>query len=132
MLAANDMMKFFKRVFLTLLALGVLAVIGLLILAWRAKPLPTTPEALATLSEPERTSVNNVCSLAGIAPESLRHIGGYEGGIFNHALNKHAVVIRNGHVIALCLRGSTFTAVPDLGDLSALEALDLRGSGLTQ
>ena len=117
---------------LSLAGLALLVVAVLLYFALNAEPLPTTAEALATLPDTERSALTQICQLAKVEPTSLRHIASYEGDIFNHELNHRSLVVRDGHLVALCLRSATFSAVPQFSGLSALEALDLRSSGLTQ
>lgn len=117
---------------LSLLGLGLLVAGLLFFLALRAEPLPTTIEALATVPDSERKALESICGLAGIEAASIRNIASYEGGIFDHDLNRQSLVVRNGHIIALCLRKTPFTGSPDFTALVALEALDLRGGNLAE
>lgn len=117
---------------LGLAALGLLAAAALLFLALTAEPLPTSAEALATIPEAEREALGRVCGLAGVEPASLRNIAGYDTSIFDHELNRRSFVVRDGRLVALCLRETPFSGLPNFGGLGALEALDLRGDGLTQ
>lgn len=126
------MKKFLKIGCLSVIGLGVLLVAGLLFLAWNAKPLPGTAEALATVPESERAALQQITKLAGIESTSLRHIGGYGGTLFDDARNRNSLVIREGHIVALCMRGAAFASLPDPGGLTALEALDWSESSLTQ
>jgi len=126
------MRKVFIPGCLGLLALGAMIVAGLLFLAWRATPLPTTAEALATLPDYERVALKKVCSLAGIEDEALRNIGTFEGDIFSRDVNRHSVVIHEGHVIGLCLRNVDFNETPDCSALTRLEVLNLSSNRLTR
>lgn len=115
---------------LGLLGLGILVTAILLILAWTAKPLPTTAEALASLPAVERSALEGVCHAAGIEASSLRHIGGWFGEIFEDQRNATSFVVREGRLVALCLRGVSFSTTPDFRDCTALQALSLKSSTL--
>ncbi len=120
------------------LLLGVLAVVGgliglLLFLAWRAPPVPTLEEALASLPEGERTALDGICSAAGVRihkDPQLRLIFDASGHLFSDGRNATAVVIENGHVLGLSLNGVNVPATIDWSGLPALQALSLRNSGL--
>lgn len=51
-------------------------------------------------------------------------LGAEDGNIFDHELNQRSIVIRDGHIVALCLRKTPFSGTPDFAGFAALEALD--------
>lgn len=126
------MKNVFKIGCLCLLGLGGLLIVALLFLAWRAEPLLSTTEALATVPEAERAALQQITTLAKMEPAALRNINGYDGAIFDDARNQSSIVIKNGHIVGLCMRKASFIALPDPGELTALEALDWRECSLTQ
>ena len=117
--------------FLVLAGIIVLACGGLYLLAARAKPLAPIGEQLASLAEGERAALESICAAAGLTLESLRPIGGWQGDIFRHELNKSAVAIEGGHVRGLGLTGVTFKTTPvELAKLPELTVLFLENGSI--
>jgi hypothetical protein len=125
-----------KKTFITgclvVVVLAVFLVIGLIFLALRSSPAPTTAEALASLPEKEFAALTALCKAAGLEATSLRNIWTYESDLFDHPDNTRSMVVRDNHVKALCLRGVTFTTHPQFDGFPELKALDLSGSSLHQ
>lgn len=122
-----------KLVVGTVVALAGL--IGLLLfLAWRAGPVPTLEQALATLPEGEHHALVEICRAANVRVDKdpeLRLIFDASGHLFSDGRNAKAVVIEHGHVLGLSLNGVSVPATTDWSGLPALRALSLRNAGLS-
>lgn len=87
---------------------------------------------LKSLPDSERAALDAVCREAGIEAKQLRPLGVTTNEILRDDRNARSLVIRDGHILVLCLRDTSFTKLPDLGALTALEALWLENGNLSE
>ncbi|MBX7209462.1 MAG: hypothetical protein K1X78_14190 [Verrucomicrobiaceae bacterium] len=113
-------------------AVALLGIGILVFLAWRAGPEKSIQEWLATLPAAERAALDAVCTAAGVEAAQLRPLGMLTDGLMRDARNAKSVVIRDGHVRALCLANSAFASAPDLSRLTEIELLWLENGNLTE
>jgi Leucine Rich repeats (2 copies) len=112
----------------------VTGILGSMIIhmALQSRPVLATHELIDTLPQSERLALATVCAAAEIDPASLRSLPVVLPNLFRAHSNARSIVIRDGHVRALCLANSRFMTAPDFSAFTEIESLWLESCGLTE
>ncbi|MBL8300653.1 MAG: hypothetical protein JNN30_20125 [Rhodanobacteraceae bacterium] len=95
--------------------------IGFVFLALLSGKRDEIEDLLKTLPERELATLEAICKAEGMEAKQLRPLGITTDALLRDSRNARVVVIRDGHVRSLSLRG---TKTPELHDLSALTELE--------
>lgn len=104
---------------------------GLVFIGMLMEPEADIGTLLKKLPERERATLEALCADEGIKPADLRPLGISNDSLLRDERNARSVIIRDGHVRVLCLRGCKVKELHDLSSLTELEALWADNGALT-